>query len=345
MRADQEAGAEGAASMSILPLSCAAHSVVLAMRPTLERFNKLPSMLVKLSHILESSRAASHFEGELRKEVGEHFVYKSVRALPAEAIAWRHESVRVWTLARAARDLTEADERHVLHIANGRWSEETELVYFCVKGSCEAGCAGPPARSKDIFISTVPLLCRWKGFEQASAWCFRGRKVFDLLLRAFHRMFPLSVVRRAQEEAACAAASGSEVELHNRQQVRGGAVLQLLESDVGGRSVEAALVLHIPLQDFLNSVFSAEAVTMQAADGMAATPSNRRPLPIDAAIRRDACVKNLGIITGDRGRRTIRGLGAQLMSFSTGSWIGMSMELGEKWRLSLRIVVSIGGAA
>ena len=40
----------------ILSMSCLAHSAVLGMKPIMESLDRLPSMLVKLSHVLESGR-------------------------------------------------------------------------------------------------------------------------------------------------------------------------------------------------------------------------------------------------------------------------------------------------
>lgn len=220
---------EATSGMTVLALSCAAHSVVLSMKPTFECLDNLPTMLVRLGHLMESARTSCRFDEELQKEVEASFVYKQVYRLPAECDEWRRGAVRVLETSRSARNLSAADEEQILSIANGDWNSE-ELTHYCVRGSCAAGCQGETS-SKASFVAcmklavagrmTVPLLYRWKGFEQAVAWCFRGRRCFDLLRRVFARLYPPTVVRRATEEVAQAAARGGEAQAVNKNQIKG----------------------------------------------------------------------------------------------------------------------------
>ena len=103
---------------------------------------------------------------------------------------------------------------------------------------------------------TKPLLYRWKGFEESACWCYRGRKLYDLLRFALERVYPLAVVKKA---LAAMALRGPREDgpdhVQHKMNVRGGDLVKRLAQDVGGKNVEAAVVLSKPLHHYLNKAF------------------------------------------------------------------------------------------
>lgn len=109
--------------------------------------------------------------------------------------------------SRPANDLSLQDEQAILDALSGDWDAEG-IQHYCVRGACPLKCNGREADALKAVQSAValavggkmevPLQYRWKGVEKANAWCFRGRKLHNLLSRAIARVWPERVVRQAQ---------------------------------------------------------------------------------------------------------------------------------------------------
>ena len=338
---------------SLLSISCCAHSAVLAMKPLYASLDGLPGQLVKLAHVLESGRTARSFVEELQKEVSEHFVYKEVRELPAQAQQWRDHAAGLLRQSRPVQDLTPTQENTILAADNGDWDDDL-ITHWCVRGKCPLECQGCPKKSLAIVTSAivlslggpvvVPLLYRWKGFEKAAAWVFRGRRQHNLLHRAFRRLFPPATVKYAQEEAARAAAASEEVSFGLKLRVRASSVLQSFERDPQGLLVQAATVLNGPLQTFLNCAFKAELATLKAVEVLSTRSSAPASVEAGAEHLQEARAQNWAIISGARGMQVLRDFSALLRSYEAGAWSELSLPKAEKFRISSSIVCCMADA-
>lgn len=194
-----------AADMALISVSCAAHSAVLAMKPLMESFGDVPKNLVRLGHLLESGRTSSAYIRELTAVVKGSFKYQMCVRLPPESAEWRAKAERILQLSRPAMDLSPEQEQHILFADNGDWDSD-EVVHYCVQGSCPLQCNGSARKSERLVCAAVvlaiggpmclPLLYRWKGFEKAVAWVWRGVRQHRLLSRAWDNLFPTQKTRR-----------------------------------------------------------------------------------------------------------------------------------------------------
>lgn len=72
---------------AFLSVACCSHSAVLAMRPMMESLGKVPFVLVRLAHLLESGRVASAYVDAIRSLLEEPggFEFRECVRLPAES--------------------------------------------------------------------------------------------------------------------------------------------------------------------------------------------------------------------------------------------------------------------
>lgn len=348
------AGGDRDRVVSLISIACCAHSAVLALKPLLQCMDcDVPGNLVRLGHIMESGRTSSLYLKALEDEIGDHFQYRQVLRFPPEAEQWRRKAERILVLSRAAQDLSLDQEKAILNADNCSW-DELDITHFCLRHNCPLGCRGCEHRSKRVVTKTIimsvggpmtlPLLYRWKGFEKANAWAFRCRAQHDLLLRALRRVFPPSVVAKA-ENAARLALAGADPDVLHKQNIRGGRVVEFFSKDPGGKKLESACVLNAPLQTFLNGTFKAEAATIAYVDMCYATSvETKEEKPDVTRARRAAMQLNLSVISGSRGSRVVHDMAQVLENFAEGPWAELGLSDNEKYSLSLGMLRGMGDA-
>ena len=338
--------------ITLLPISCCAHSAVLALKPLYAGLDDLPSKLVKLAHLLESGRVASSYISALKAEVAHRFEFREVAAMPPGAAAWRLKAKRVLELSRAARDLTEADEEFILACDNGTdWDDREKIVHMCIRGRCPLECAGSRAKAlrsvqAGMLLSVggsmvVPLLYRWKGFSEASAWAWRARRQHDLLYAALRRVFPANVVKKAEADVAAGIDGDGVV----KNAVRAAGVLRFLEADTGGRRLEIACAMQKPLQSFLDFTFAAEKSTCRVVENVSLTPSHATKMdPGVAAVIPKAQRRNWQILSGQQGRRVVKEYSDMLLSFGDHAWSGLMLSHAEKYKVAAGVLLTMASA-
>ena len=109
----------------------------------------------------------------------------------------------------AGKDLTASQEAKILLVDNGPWDGEL-LHHYCLRGRCELGCQDNPRVSQRLVRNLVllsvdgstciPLLYRWKGFEECNAKNLRARLQHKLLDGALGRLYPAAFLERAARE-------------------------------------------------------------------------------------------------------------------------------------------------
>ena len=105
---------------------------------------------------------------------------------------------------------------------------------------------------------------RWKGFDVAMNYAWRGRSMFDLFCRMVRRCFSKETALKGEKELEEAAARVGVAEANNsiafagaRHAVRGNAVAEFFCKDPGNAKLEEAMVLNRPLQRCMNTTFAA----------------------------------------------------------------------------------------
>ena len=264
---------DGSRSKTLLDLSCYAHSCVLCMKPLIVSLG-IDVHLVRLGHILESGRSWSLYMDALEDIVKRDFTYEYGACLPPEVEhVWKPRLRRILERSRPAKDLTQEDEEFISLAVNSDPSA-MKSVHFCWPG-CPLNCDGNAAKSKEHYLAavklavggpmTVPLLYRWKGFESAVAFARRGKRVKNYLPRGLSYLYNPKAVQKAMAESERLGndvSSGGDVALAAcKKVIRGGKILEWLEKDKDGGSLDIAVALNEPLQAFLNAGFSADTAT------------------------------------------------------------------------------------
>jgi hypothetical protein len=126
--------------MTLLSLSCCAHSVVLSTKLVTDRMDNLPGKLVKMGHLHESGKVSAEFQGAITDVVTKNFKFDPVDVMPAESESWRSKAAFVLRKTRACNDLTEQDEAFILSMDNGDWDSE-EWRHFCIGPACVCAAA------------------------------------------------------------------------------------------------------------------------------------------------------------------------------------------------------------
>ena len=114
----------------------------------------------------------------------------------------------------------------------------------CLLLSCGAGCC-------------ECLLYRWKGYEQAACWTFRGMNQHGVLPRALLYVYRNADFKKAEEDLQAAALNGD----HNfgaAQTVRAGKILAFFSREADAQNLNVSLAICAPLQHNLNIAFEAE---------------------------------------------------------------------------------------
>lgn len=242
----------------------------------------------------------------------------------------------------------------VLNADNGNW-ELDEVFHYCLGQTlCPLHCKNAQHSKKMVLDAiemslcsalTVALLYRWKGFEQASAWTWRGRREHDLLGRALKHMFSAATVAKAEADAQLMLAAGIEVASATKNQIRGGKVLKFFEVDVKARKLETALVMNGPLQHFLNAAFNAEALVEAVSDIAIVTTASAETPPADFGNAAMAAMKeNWKIISGERGNGVCREMAQMLESYSSPLWEGLRLTRVDIFKASSAYLVGMSDA-
>ena len=336
---------DNSSCVTLLGLSCCAHSVVLSTKIVTDRMDSMPSMFVKLGHLHESGRISSAFQSEIDSVVADNFKFEAVASMPSESAAWRAKAKFVLRSTRACMDLSEAQEDLILSIDNSDW-DSPEWRHFCVGSACPCGCSEVEAlklmkMSAKLSVGRVestPLAYRWKGIERFAAKLYRGRRQHDLYLQTHLKIFPKAKTRRS-EEAIAALSQAQLMNMNNDQirhktNIRGGKVVEFMENDPNARMLEKLMVLNVGVQNYLNSCFHADQCVTALTELLQAVPNQSTAAPSAAVIdaRSKAMHANLGIISGDAGRSLLSDY-TRYLYFDSPDWAEWRLDSDEKFEV------------
>jgi hypothetical protein len=174
--------------------SCAAHSTVLACKPSLEHTPGLSTCVVRLGHLHQSSRFAQKWTNELKELFDTHFKYRKVYVPPPGFDSWQDTNRDILRLTRVARDLSLEQEVEVARYHNGPWNG-TDIVHYCLP---RCPCGGTKSLARKKTLAAVSLTCgpvcqlaleyRWKKMLETCAVLLRPKLQCDLCTRVSSRI-------------------------------------------------------------------------------------------------------------------------------------------------------------
>ena len=336
--------------------ACGCHSAVLSMKPLLASLDKLPGVLVRFAHILQSGRSAGKFLEEVEYVFKKQFRRKVVLVLPAGSAVWRAKSKRLLMITKPGHGLSDEDIERILDAINDDWSistlDEDELIHhYCVVDACPLGCTSAKDSKAKVWNickliycvrMVVPLLYRWKGFETANCLTLLFRRCHALCDSALRRMYSKKAIRDAERAQERAAAGSTELDDAKKNVLRGAKIVRDFEKDKNGRNSEIGVVLNAPLQHFMNACFEAEALTMARAAVALGTPlTDTRERDTTRKIREGALKANAAIISGRRGREVVAAFSRLLLDFEHADWAALGLTREEKYRSSWSVLVGL----
>ena len=352
--ANRSHGVVGSAEFSQLSLPCCSHSCVLPMKQLMDAASGLPSQLLRLAHIRQSGKSSREFRQHLTRMINERFRYKLVDAFPEEHAGWQEAARRYLRVTRPARDLTLQQEDMILLADNGNWSKRG-IYHFCVRGECKLGCNQSAAVSKRLVrdqvllsvdgATTVPLLYRWKGFEECNAKNLRGRLQHHLVDDVIGRLYPEKKRRKVEQQVAEAALTPEAVDDALKRQVRGHAVAKFFRADPDAKSQHIAAVLNGPLQHYLNACFKAEQLERIHFQAISARPpATEEPSHVNEARAKSAAM-NLGFIDGSRGKVVVKEFSQLILNLLDAEpWLDLKVTYEEKCNIAPQVVVTLAEA-
>ena len=244
-------------------LPCISHSACLTAKPVLERFEGLASALVTLGHCLESWRVQEDLEAKINGMVTAPggFDYKECNALPADIVQHAEANAKTLQLTAPACDLSQDQVDFILAADNGSW-DALHAEHWCVNGACPlrppgaSFCGEAHARRNACHAASMaagggfqaPLKYRWKGFDRATAYCWRATAYHNYLPRALGKMYPDSAVKKAENDILAAALRGEDADFKVKAQVRGGKAKSYFTKDAARHYLKAGIVMNSPGQ-------------------------------------------------------------------------------------------------
>ena len=341
-------------SQTLLDLNCFGHTTVLCMKPLIVALG-INSHLVRLGHILESGRSSDQYQEQLEKMVNSSFIYKPVDEFDKQALGWHQKTKRILEESRPARDLTEEDERVILAAISSNPDDDAH-EHICPL-DCPLGCGRNPATAKENYLKavkavaggpmTVPLFSRWKGFEEAVAFARRGKRIKNCLPRGLKPLFGDAAVEKAQSDlqrlAASPNADNDMAIAACKKVIRGNKILQWLEQERDGGTLDIAVVLNTPLQKSLNVGFAAKRETGELTEVFAASSDTFCPKSEEdlRELEQRAIDRNLAILTGETSEQAIREYSFLIMNFGAPEWSFGDGTISASFQAVESLIVSI----
>lgn len=188
----------GGQFLSHIDVRCMAHAACLVVKPSYMACGEVPTIITRLSHILQGSRPMNDFLSIVEKIVEQSFVFERRRSLPAEHAAWRRDGAWILEASRCAMDLDQSECDEILAIDNCSWQEDSFRHVCLGEHYCEAHCTDA-AQSLELMKASmrrrvqaglpVALLYRWKAMDRALAFATRAIGSHNILWRALRQMW------------------------------------------------------------------------------------------------------------------------------------------------------------
>ena len=325
---------------------CLGHQAALLCRPAARSCGDLATIIVRLGHVLSTSRQMAKFLESMDLEIEGHFEYVPAFRLPDETPDFRRKSAWYMRASQSAYDLSDEFCGQVLDFFNSDW-RGTKIKHICIAGRCRFACDGPEdslmkaktfARGAFSHGLVIGLEYRWKGMERAAGWCLRARALHELGPRSLRRMYTSKSLEEAEAIAEQASQLG-DLGFATRNALKASSVLRHFAADPGNRYLVRLHFLTHPIQQFLNEIQEVDGVLCTFTTACTARPE----CPSTAETMLKMLRKNLRFISGYNGRKLARAYFRLLQNFSDPLWDIWEDEPQElKLELSLMMCRSMG---
>lgn len=169
---------------------CLHHQACLARKPSILSVNNLATALVRMCHTQNTTKFQNRLEMFFDHIVA-NLDLRVVGQLPDSVV--RNIEVNRKLLDLCSSSLTADQVDAVLAFFNDKWSGDMpgfRIVHWCSPGCCENEIAAAEKCKTYLELllgrlPNVPLLYRWKNFEPAVEYAFRGIVLHKLMVVAF----------------------------------------------------------------------------------------------------------------------------------------------------------------
>ena len=228
-------GCPQAATTFQIESDCMAHQACLAKKPGLLAIEGLCSAVVRFTRAMRSSKYQNNFNQTLDR-LAAVVDRRCVAELPPNVRQWREQHKILCEMLGHTLAHDESNIAYIIDMFNGDWSvtyeSSGEWIHFC-HGCCSSkeDCVG---RAREAFrllfqnYPPIPLLYRWKGWEQASDYIALGVFVhgfLQTLVKTCCAKTSVSAVSELEDEDA------ADLSFALRQEVRLAKSLAFVTSD------------------------------------------------------------------------------------------------------------------
>ena len=266
-------------------IHCLGHQIVLPTRAAGDMCSNLPTILVRLAHILSTSTQATKFCEALDGEVAQHYDHREVLELPCDPqyLLSRRRARFMLEKSMVSMDFDKCILEDVYTFFNGKW-DTVAITHFCLAGQCPFRCRsaadGRQRAQRMVRLAVgqtpaVPLAYRWKGMERAAGWALRARGLHEIGIRSLKRMWSKKDLLQAAADAERAKTVG-ELSFQTRTALNASSVLQFAELDKENMQLVKFHLVTGPLQAFLSQVQAVDKSVCSSVIEMQFQPDGER---------------------------------------------------------------------
>ena len=303
---------------------CMGHQGCLVTRPVYEAQTELPTVIVRLGHILQGAIAMARFLVAVDAVVEECFQFREVFQLPPETAEWRETALSILEPSIAAGQLTQADADEIVDHDNCLWSAVNYTHYCRGQAECKSHCADARQaleKAKSLTRSSlsggcpIALLYRWKHMPAAMSFAGRGRGEHDVLPRALQRMWSTSALEEAVL-AAELATNVDELSYATKTATKAASVMRFFAADVRGARLLRGEILAGPAQAFISQVMAADKASVALADAEVFGASAASTLEAFTECQR----RHYRFISGENGLRAVESYTEMICNLQSHHW-------------------------
>ncbi len=241
---------------------CVHHQACLAKKPALLGIPGLCSSLVRQCHTFRSSTFRQDFYNAVTAFI-RTVPRVEVLEIPEEG-GWRARNREILDLCSA--DLGANEKEKILEMFNNDWVSN-EVKHFCLPGCCSSR-KHFHERFKQAAILAwgifpdVPLLYRWKGFEEACSYTMRGIAMHRCLARIYKQVYDKKNAKTYEEILSWDQGErdgAEELSPSERQQLRMVKTICMLQRPNLFPELCQAMMVARPLASFMNTASGLEA--------------------------------------------------------------------------------------
>lgn len=241
---------------------CVHHQACLAKKPALLGIPSLCSSLVRQCHTFRSSTFRQDFYNAV------HAFLRSVQRVEVLSLPndgdWLERNKQL--LGMCSEDLSQEDTEAILQMFNNDWTR-SEVKHYCLPGCCSAHRIFREKMKKAAILAwgvfpDVPLMYRWKGFEEACCYTMRGIAMHRCLPKLYKQVYDKKNAKSYEEVLSWEQQEfdgAEELSPAAKQQLRMVKTIDMLHRPNLFAELCQALMIARPLAGYMNQASALEA--------------------------------------------------------------------------------------